>query len=90
MIALAGWPVEAAASAEIAPRLPQPLGKRCAFPTAPTGPTASVANLFNRPPNRGRATLLYGLIAFGQIKFNKIQGFRGLVALDGRAQAQTA
>lgn len=35
-------------------------------------------------------TLLYGLIAFGQIKLNKIQGYRGLAALDGRAQAQAA
>ena len=35
-------------------------------------------------------TLLYGLIAFGQIQLNKIQGFRDLVALGGRAQAQAA
>ncbi len=33
-----GWPVEAAAAAENARRFPPPLGRRCASPTAPTGP----------------------------------------------------
>ena len=32
---------------------PQPLGKRCAFSTVPTGPAATVTDLFNRPSNRG-------------------------------------
>jgi len=35
-------------------------------------------------------TLLYGLVAFGQIELNKISGYRHLLALAGRAQAQVA
>lgn len=32
-------------------------------------------------------TLLYGLVAFGQIELNKINGYRHLKALAGRAKA---
>src|SRR3954466_11355275 len=44
--------METAGSAEIVARFPQPLGKRCAFPTVPTAPTTTSPNQVSAEPGQ--------------------------------------
>src|SRR4051812_6736558 len=49
--------METAGSAEIVARFPQPLGKRCAFPTVPTAPTTTSPNQVSAEPGQDQSKL---------------------------------